>query len=527
MEKERQIALITAVQNGDSAAADEFFGEIYNDVYYFALKTVKDETLACDITQETLIEVFKKIGELRDPAAFPAWCRQIAFFQCTRYFRKKKDVILDEDEEGASIFDNIKEESAEFIPDEALDRKDFQKTILAFIDTLSEEQRSAVMMFYFDELSVSQIAEIQGVSEGTVKSRLNYARKAIKAQVEEYEKKNNTKLRAFAFFPFFSWLFSSDFLSAKVPAGAFESAKAATLGGSAAATATAATATAATTAATAAASGIGVKIAAGIVAAAVAVAGVCAIPGTVTKNGEKMSIIGAIFSSDSHMVIPEGGVYETTDPETGEELVLEGDGKTRFPEEPREGDVYTYQSYAYEYSNERLHLFGGDYCDCLGWNAYTVDKEQTSYEPIVAKIGNIPVTGMARTYGDCDNLIVAPEIPSGVTCVASAFLDCDSLTTAPKIPNGVIDMNSTFQDCDSLDPSTIHIPESVMLMDSTFARSFLSGGNSALHGGTFRIDANPAVYDDCFFQIRKVTVTGKTKLKAELEGTGSGSMSLY
>ena len=47
------------------------------------------------------------------------------------------------------------------------------------------------MMYYFDEMSVKQIAEIQGVSEGTVKSRLNYARKAIKKSVESYEKKNN------------------------------------------------------------------------------------------------------------------------------------------------------------------------------------------------------------------------------------------------------------------------------------------------------------------------------------------------
>ena len=181
MEKSRQIELVKLLQSGDVSVADEFFRGIYNDVYYFALKTVKNEDLAADITQDTLIEVYSKVNTLNDPVAFPAWCRQITYHECTRYFRKKKDVLLEENEDGGSLFDIVEEEGAEFIPNEALDQKDFKQTVLQFIDTLSEEQRSAVLMYYFEELSVSQIAEIQGVSEGTVKSRLNYARKSIKS----------------------------------------------------------------------------------------------------------------------------------------------------------------------------------------------------------------------------------------------------------------------------------------------------------------------------------------------------------
>ena len=56
------------------------------------------------------------------------------------------------------------------------------------IDELPEEQRSALLLRYFDEISVKEIAEIQGVTEGTVKSRLNYGRKAVKEAVEGYEK---------------------------------------------------------------------------------------------------------------------------------------------------------------------------------------------------------------------------------------------------------------------------------------------------------------------------------------------------
>ncbi len=290
MEQVELIRTVTAAQNGDSDALNTLFNTFYNDVYYFALKTVKDDDLACDITQETFVEIINTLGDLKEPVAFVTWMKKITYHQCTRYFKKKKDVLVDEDEEGNTVFDTLAEDRAEFIPDEALDKEDFRKTIMEMIDKLSEEQRAVVMMFYFEELSIKQIAEIQGVSEGTVKSRLNYARKGIKASVEDYEKKNNIKLHSVAILPLLLWLFRGYFAKA-MPAA---SAKAVAAGVSAA-TGTAvsvsagtATAAAATTTATAAATatGIGAKIAsipivakiiAGIVAAAIVVGGGLAV----------------------------------------------------------------------------------------------------------------------------------------------------------------------------------------------------------------------------------------------------------
>ena len=64
MEKEQLFLLVTRAQKGDSAAMDELFAAFYNDVYYFALKTVKDSDLACDITQEAFLEIINTIGDL-------------------------------------------------------------------------------------------------------------------------------------------------------------------------------------------------------------------------------------------------------------------------------------------------------------------------------------------------------------------------------------------------------------------------------------------------------------------------------
>ena len=93
MEREDLVKLVTAAQAGNESALNALFNVFYNDIYYFALKTVKDDQLACDITQEAFVEIINTLGNLREPAAFVTWAKQITYHQCTRYFRKNKKRI--------------------------------------------------------------------------------------------------------------------------------------------------------------------------------------------------------------------------------------------------------------------------------------------------------------------------------------------------------------------------------------------------------------------------------------------------
>ena len=129
MEREKLISLVQKAQQGDSAALDALFTEFYNDVYYFAVKTVKDPDVACDITQETFMEIIRTIGNLHEPAAFAAWMKQVTYHQCTRYFKQHKDVQVEEDEDGNSLFDTLADEGP--MPAEVLEQEDFRKTILS------------------------------------------------------------------------------------------------------------------------------------------------------------------------------------------------------------------------------------------------------------------------------------------------------------------------------------------------------------------------------------------------------------
>lgn len=282
MERELLIELVTKAQNGDSSAMDELFAAFYNDVYYFALKTLKDSDLACDITQETFLEIIKTIGNLKEPVAFVTWMKQITYHQCTRYFKKKKEVLVEEDEEGLTVFDTLEDESEDSVPAEVYEKEEFRNTILEMVNNLSEEQRSAVMMYYFDEMPVGKIAEVQEVSEGTVKSRLNYARKAMKKSVEDYEKKNGIKLHSFGMLPLFALFFKMELIPAEKLSGIKEAVSEAlgALGavgaGAAAAEGIGAAAAAEGSSAAAASAGIGAKIAA-LPIVTKAVAGVAAV----------------------------------------------------------------------------------------------------------------------------------------------------------------------------------------------------------------------------------------------------------
>lgn len=210
MEIDKLTSLVCAVQQGDRQAADDLYTETHQGMYYYISKTVNDPELAQDLLQETFMEIYLTIGKLKEPAAFLKWSRQIAYHKCTAYDRKAKAITVDENEDGLSIFDTIEEERTEFIPDEALDKEDLKQTIHAMIAELPMEQRSAILLRYFDEISVKEIAEIQGVSEGTVKSRLNYGRKALQKSVEDYEKKNGVKLRCAGVIPLLLWLFANE-----------------------------------------------------------------------------------------------------------------------------------------------------------------------------------------------------------------------------------------------------------------------------------------------------------------------------
>ena len=191
MEKDDIKKLVLQAAQGNKAAFGALYEETGRTVYFSCLKLLGDPQLAEDITQETYLTALQKLGTLAQPENFPAWVNRIGINLCKMHFRN-----------NAAPEDNS-EEIIEEIPDEGLIPEEYvsndakRKIIMDIIDTvLTEEQRQSVILYYFDMLTVPEIAEVMNCTTGTVTSRLSAARKKIKEAVLIYEENNNDRLHA-------------------------------------------------------------------------------------------------------------------------------------------------------------------------------------------------------------------------------------------------------------------------------------------------------------------------------------------
>ena len=188
-------SLIDAIQlmaEGKEEGFNKVYSETYNHVYFRAKSYMKNEEDALDLVQIVYVEAYRSIGSLQTPEALFGWLDGITYRQGMKQYRKKKDVLLSE--EGEGIFETIETEDISSMPELTADQKETSKIIRELIEELPVLQKIAMIAYYFDNLSVGQIAEIQECSEGTVKSRLNYGRKYLKDRIEEKEKKEEKRI---------------------------------------------------------------------------------------------------------------------------------------------------------------------------------------------------------------------------------------------------------------------------------------------------------------------------------------------
>lgn len=192
MKKEKIEALVAAAQRKEPKSMDQLIEGCYSDIYNYALSIVKNEDAAADITQNACLRIVKNLCNLNTPCAFVSWVRHIVYNLCAMYFRKRRELPVDCDEDGASVLDGIADNSEDVHPDKAYANTESKQIILDMIKSLPPEQASALILHYYEEKSVSEIAALQGVAEGTVKSRLNYGRRSMRAKIEDYQNKTGT-----------------------------------------------------------------------------------------------------------------------------------------------------------------------------------------------------------------------------------------------------------------------------------------------------------------------------------------------
>ena len=205
--------LVLSAKNGNKKAFDKLYKLTSNDVWFTCVSLLKDEENAKDIMQETYITAFLKLDTLKDEEKFCGWLTAIATNKSKNKLKGKVEYQIDDE-----ILIAETETDELMLPEEYINKAEKRKVLLQIIeDTLSFNQYQVVLMFYFNELSIAEIAQALEISEGTVKSRLNSSRAKMKTAIEDYENKSGDKLHGVVVVPFFTTIFKEEAKSLAVP----------------------------------------------------------------------------------------------------------------------------------------------------------------------------------------------------------------------------------------------------------------------------------------------------------------------
>jgi RNA polymerase sigma-70 factor (ECF subfamily) len=176
---EREQLPVPQARAGDPAAWDALFRRYQLPLYVYAFELVHNEQVSLDIVQETFINASRHIGSLREDDKFGSWLFGIAHQKCVQRWRKENREQAAMEEFAATP------PELEDSPDELLIRQEQESEFMDALNQLPLPQRSALLLHFVEDFPLEEIADITGAALGTVKSRLHYAKKALKEMIQK------------------------------------------------------------------------------------------------------------------------------------------------------------------------------------------------------------------------------------------------------------------------------------------------------------------------------------------------------
>ena len=189
--KELQKA-VEECKQGNFESFHVIYKQSWRYLYSCIMHIVKDENAVMDILQETYLEIYRSISQLKDTEKFLSWSAVIANHKCSAYMRKIRDFRLIGKLTESSFYSHPEEEV--FIPENILLDREESRLIRQIVDGLPDRQRLCVIGFYFHGEKQEEIAERLGIPLNTVKSHLRRARANIKKAILYMEKNFGTRL---------------------------------------------------------------------------------------------------------------------------------------------------------------------------------------------------------------------------------------------------------------------------------------------------------------------------------------------
>jgi RNA polymerase sigma-70 factor (ECF subfamily) len=171
---DREQLPVSQAKAGDSAAWDTLFGRYQLPLYAYVFELIHHEQSSLDIVQETFISAARNIAGLRDDEKFGSWLFGIAHQKCVQRWRKhtrESDTLQEIAEASPELEDD---------PADLLIRQEQEVEFMDLLNQLPPPQRSVLLLHFIEDFSIEEISGITGAHPGTVKSRLHYAKRALR-----------------------------------------------------------------------------------------------------------------------------------------------------------------------------------------------------------------------------------------------------------------------------------------------------------------------------------------------------------
>jgi RNA polymerase sigma-70 factor (ECF subfamily) len=175
------VELMLRVQQGDERAFEELVLKHTRGVLNLVYRYLGDASRAEDVAQDVFVKVYRARKKYEPKAKFTTWLYRIAVNHCLNEIRSRRNQPA-----GASPIDELIEEPAAENPDTRMSQMELRRAVKAAIDALPENQRMAVILARYQEMSYEQISETMGMSLEAVKSVLFRAKENLKQSLARY-----------------------------------------------------------------------------------------------------------------------------------------------------------------------------------------------------------------------------------------------------------------------------------------------------------------------------------------------------
>jgi RNA polymerase sigma-70 factor (ECF subfamily) len=167
--------LLAQVAQKDREALAQLYTRFERPLFSYLFHLVRQKELAEDILQEVMVIIWQKAHTFQGASQATSWIFGIAHHQAFKALRQPGNILLVELESASEIQDDAP------IPEVDLLRQTTRDEITKAMALLSPEHREVLELAFFQDFACKEIADIVGIPVGTVKSRLSYARQALKA----------------------------------------------------------------------------------------------------------------------------------------------------------------------------------------------------------------------------------------------------------------------------------------------------------------------------------------------------------